>query len=192
MYSGTLMSVDCQVLDSVEAVEPIVAQWDELAVRFEKPYCAPAWLMAWWRHAAPPNARLRIVAARDGDRLVGVAPFYAVPWVGGLWTWSLMGTDTTSRIEPLATPEAQEAVATAIAAAIDRADPPADRIRLEGLPADSPALQDDSEELQEALAAFQQQTGVRTGPPTGRSSLVSPHSDSWSKWRRFMGNPMGW
>ena len=73
------MPVDCQVFDSVDALEPIVAQWDELAVQFERPYCAPAWILGWWRHAAPDNARMRVVVARDGDRLLGVGAVLRVP-----------------------------------------------------------------------------------------------------------------
>ena len=132
------MTLDWDVLDSVEAVEPIVRDWDALATRLDRPYCAPAWLLAWWRHAAPSGALLRIVVVRDGDAVVAIAPFYAIPWVPGLWTWSLMGTDTTSRIEPIADPGHLEDAGVAIATALAQADPSPARVRLEGLPSDSP------------------------------------------------------
>ena len=128
------MAIDVAVLDSPDAIEPIVAEWDRLAVDAGLPYCAPGWLMAWWRHVAPKGARLRVVVAREGDRLVGVAPFYATPWRAGLWTWSLLATDLSSRIEPLAEPEAVQEIARALAAG---APPPA-RIDLDGVPVDSP------------------------------------------------------
>lgn len=132
------MTVTWEVLDSVEAVEATVPEWDRLAVAANLPYCAPAWLLGWFRHAAPERARLRVVAVREGDRLVGLGPFYAVPWGGALWTWSLMGTDTTSRIEPLAAPGRASDVGTALAAALAAGGPPVGRIRLEGLPSGSP------------------------------------------------------
>ncbi len=127
------MALDVEVLDSPDAVAPAVAEWDRMAVDAGMPYCAPGWLMAWWRHVAPHGARLRVVVAREGDRLVGVAPFYAAPWRGGLWTWSPLATDLSSRIEPLAEPEAVQEIARALAAG---APPPA-RIDLDGVPAGS-------------------------------------------------------
>ena len=79
MYSRSRMTVSWEVLDSVEAVEPAVADWDRLAVAGGLPYCAPAFLLAWWRHAAPEGAQLRVVVVRDGDgHVAGIGPFYAV------------------------------------------------------------------------------------------------------------------
>jgi CelD/BcsL family acetyltransferase involved in cellulose biosynthesis len=138
MYSRTRMAVKWEVLDSIPATEAAVAGWDKLAVDANMPFCAPAWLLAWWRYAAPPEAQLRLIAVHDGDRLVGVGPFYAVPWRAGLWTWSLLGTDTTSRIEPLADASSRGRVAQALAEAIARGSPPPGRVRLEGLPLESP------------------------------------------------------
>ncbi len=40
----------------------------------------PLWLVAWWRHFAPPEARLEVVACRDaGGTLIGLAPLYFDP-----------------------------------------------------------------------------------------------------------------
>ncbi len=125
--------IDLEVLDHPAAVEPIVGEWDRLAVAGGLPYCAPAWLMAWWRNVAPPDASLRVVVAREGGRLVGVAPFYAAPWRWGLSRWSLLATDLSSRIEPLAEPEAVQRIAGALG---DFAPPPA-RIDLDGVPVGS-------------------------------------------------------
>jgi CelD/BcsL family acetyltransferase involved in cellulose biosynthesis len=132
------MAVTWEVLDSVEAVEPTVVDWDRLATAANLPYCAPAWGLAWFRHAAPTGTRLRVVAVRDGDRLVGLGPFYAEPWRAGLWTWSLLGTEISSRIEPLAAPGQEDAVAGALAEAIASGTPAPARIELNGLPVDSP------------------------------------------------------
>src|SRR5829696_7040879 len=132
MYSRSRMAVSWQVLDSVDAVEPAAADWDRLAVERGLPYCAPAFLLAWWKHAAPEGAELRVVAVKDDQgHVVGIGPFHAVRERPGLDTWSLLATDLAARIEPIAaTPEAEAAIAEAIA--------PAAKLRLDGLPADSP------------------------------------------------------
>jgi CelD/BcsL family acetyltransferase involved in cellulose biosynthesis len=110
-----------------------------LAVEAGLPYCAPAFLLAWWKHASPEGAQLRVIAVRDDDgTLVGVGPFYAVRRHPGLWTWSLLATDTSSRIEPMAAPGAQVEVGEALAKALAAGKPPPALIRLEGLPEDSP------------------------------------------------------
>jgi CelD/BcsL family acetyltransferase involved in cellulose biosynthesis len=133
------MSVSWEVLDSVEAVEPLVADWDRLAVDAGLPYCAPAFLLAWWKHASPEGAHLRLIAVRgDSGALVGVGPFCAVRRHPGLWTWSLLGTDTSSRIEPLAGTGQQAQVGEALARALAAGTPRPALIRLEGLPQESP------------------------------------------------------
>jgi CelD/BcsL family acetyltransferase involved in cellulose biosynthesis len=137
MYIRTRMGLTAELLDSLEAVEPTVAEWDALAVAAQRPFCAPAWLLAWWRHAAPGDPLLRIVVVRDGDRIVGVAPLFAARW-RGLWTYSLLGTHTTWRIEPLAAAGREDDVAAAFADALAAAEPFPDLIHLEGVPADSP------------------------------------------------------
>lgn len=139
MYSRSRMTVIWEVLDSVEAVEPAVSDWDRLAVERGLPYCAPAFLLAWWRHASPEGAQLRLVVVRNAQgQVVGIGPFYAVRERPGLWTWSLLGTDTTSRIEPLAAPDHEDEVGTALAEALAEGSPRPAWIRLEGLPDDSP------------------------------------------------------
>lgn len=131
------MAVKWEVLDSAEAVEPIVADWDRLAVAADLPYCAPAWGLAWFRHASPKGARLRVVAVRDAGEVIGIGPFYAEPWGARLWTWSLLGSEIAARIEPLAASGRRKDVAAALAEAIATSGPPAGRIELNGLPVES-------------------------------------------------------
>jgi CelD/BcsL family acetyltransferase involved in cellulose biosynthesis len=126
------------LLDTLEAVEPTVAEWDALAVAARRPYSAPAWLLAWWRNAAPAGSLLRIVAVRDGESLVGIAPFYAYRWRRGPWAYALAGTDITSRIEPLARAGAEADVARLVAETLQSADPHPDLVHLEGVDATSP------------------------------------------------------
>jgi CelD/BcsL family acetyltransferase involved in cellulose biosynthesis len=138
MYGHRRFALKAEVLDTLDAVAPAVTEWDKLAVEASRPYCAPGWLLPWWRHTAPEDARLAVVAVRDGARLVGVAPFWSQRRKPGLWEYSLLGTDITSRIEPLAERGATREVAGAVAEALASADPHPDLIRLEGVPSDSP------------------------------------------------------
>jgi CelD/BcsL family acetyltransferase involved in cellulose biosynthesis len=132
------MAVEWEMLDAVDGVEQTVArQWDALAVRLGRPYCAPAWILA-SHHVAPASARIRIVVVRDGDEILGVAPFYAWPWRLGMWTWALMGTSVSSRIEPLCDPDRLGPAAAAIRAALAESELPPAQIRLDGVPVDSP------------------------------------------------------
>jgi CelD/BcsL family acetyltransferase involved in cellulose biosynthesis len=64
------------VVDAAE-LEPYLAAWDALAVERALPYCAPAWMLSWWRELAPPRARLRVAIALDGDELAGIAPCWS-------------------------------------------------------------------------------------------------------------------
>ena len=53
----------------------IEREWGELAVECARPGSLPDLLLPWWRHLAPPGALARVVAVREGGRLVGLAPF---------------------------------------------------------------------------------------------------------------------
>ena len=131
MYSRSRMTVSWEVLDGVEAVGPAVADWDRLAVEKGLPYCAPAFLLPWWKHVAPEGARLRVVVARDDQgHVAGIGPFYAVRQ-RGLATWALLGSDLAAPVEPLAAPGADQAIGEA-------ARTEAARLRLDGVPAGSP------------------------------------------------------
>ena len=130
MYSRSRMTVSWEVLDSVEAVEPAVADWDRLAVERGLPYCAPAFLLAWWKHVAPEGAQLRVVVVRDDQgHVTGIGPFHVVR-ERGLPTWSLLASDLAAPGEPLAAPGAEAAIGEAVGQAAV--------LRLDGLPVRSP------------------------------------------------------
>ena len=73
-----------EVIDDLAVLRRWETEWDALAVAAGRPFSAPAWMLAWWRRAAPGGAELRVVVATDGDALVGVAPFYVERAYGGL------------------------------------------------------------------------------------------------------------
>lgn len=126
-----------EVVTDLAAVPGLTAEWDRLAVENKRPFSAPAWMLAWWRHAAPATAQLRIVVARDRGELIGVAPFYAVRDRWGIVRYRLLAAEASLRTEPLAGTGREEEVAALVAAALHAARPPADIVALEGVPSSS-------------------------------------------------------
>ena len=127
------------MVDSPEELERFAPGWDALAVAARRPYCAPAWLLAWWRHVAPPHARLRTVVVFDADGAVAaVAPYFAQRAPAGFTEYRLLGSGTASRLSPLARAGTEAAAAVAIARELAAASPRARAIRFEGTDRASP------------------------------------------------------
>ena len=129
--------MDAEIVRDGSALERVYEEWDALAVSAALPYCSPAWLLAWWRYAAPPGAELCAVVASAGGEIVGIAPFFADRH-RGLSRWRLLGSGISPRREPLVRAGLElEAAATFLrAAAADDLAP--DLVVLEGIPASSP------------------------------------------------------
>src|SRR5215831_3633865 len=68
--------ISTQIATEVEDLRPLERRWDELARTTRAPYCAPAWMLSWWRHCATPGDLLRVVIVRNDDDVVGIAPFF--------------------------------------------------------------------------------------------------------------------
>jgi CelD/BcsL family acetyltransferase involved in cellulose biosynthesis len=126
-----------KVLDSFATIEPYRDAWDRLAVEARRPYSAPAWGLAWWRHAGPPHAELRVVAVLDGERLAGVAPMY-VERRAGPACYRFLASEISARVEPVAEAARTPEVAAVIAATLARTGPLPQLLRFDGVPADSP------------------------------------------------------
>jgi hypothetical protein len=114
----TSPAVDALVIDDAGMLEPHLDAWDHLAVLRRQPYSAPAWMLAWWRQAAPRESRLRVVVVRDGGEVVGIAAWHQDRLATGLRVARLLGTG--HRVEPLALPGHEATVARAVTAALAR------------------------------------------------------------------------
>lgn len=124
-----------EVITELRELDPLESAWDELAVANRLPLMSPACVMAWWRHLAPPGAEPRIVAVRDGEQLVGLAPFYGYRRRGGGGLGlRLPGIELAGRLAPLAVPGRERAVAQALGRALTGSDPRPDLVILEGMP----------------------------------------------------------
>jgi CelD/BcsL family acetyltransferase involved in cellulose biosynthesis len=132
-----LRSIKGKLVDSQEALAPYLAAWDGLATAAARPYCAPAWMLAWWRHAAPPKAELRIVLALEGERLVGVAPFYLVRDRVGIARYGLLAAGTCAPVEPLAEKGLEAPVAAVSSRVLAAARPAPGLITFDGVTAGS-------------------------------------------------------
>jgi CelD/BcsL family acetyltransferase involved in cellulose biosynthesis len=124
------------VVEEADALGPYLDAWDRLAVDAGRPFCAPAWMLAWWRNGRTGHTKLRIVLAVDDDGdLVGVGPFFAQIGPMRLAEYRLLAAGFSHRIGPLAAAGRQADVAGAIAAALADADPPPASIVFEGVDA---------------------------------------------------------
>jgi CelD/BcsL family acetyltransferase involved in cellulose biosynthesis len=122
-----------ELVTSVEALERHADAWDRLAMRRRRPYCSPAWMLSWWRHAAPEGAQLRSVLVFENETLVGVAPFYAMRRRGVI-EYSLLAASVCGGIEPLAEPGREAECAALVGSRISAASPTPSLIRLAQTP----------------------------------------------------------
>lgn len=112
--------------------------WDALAVSAGRPSCAPAVMLGWWRHLAPSQAELRCVTVVDGQRLVGIAPYFASR--GGQAWWSdyrLLGSGCFHGLGALCAPADEAAVAAAVVGELAGYHPRPHRVTFEGIEAGS-------------------------------------------------------
>lgn len=133
-----MSGVRSELVTTGEDLERHRPAWDELAAELRRPLCAPAWMLAWWRNAAPPSARLRTVVVRSGERLVGIAPYFAQGSGARRTDYRLLGSGASQRLTPLAAPGLEEEVAVAVAGALAGATPRPNVVTLEGVDAASP------------------------------------------------------
>jgi CelD/BcsL family acetyltransferase involved in cellulose biosynthesis len=125
-----------ELIEDVEGLEALRAEWDRLTVACALPLTAPDWVLAWWRHLAPADAAIRAVAVREEDRLVGLAPLYAAP--GAPVDYRLMAGEVSQRNGPVVEPGREWEVAEPVAAVLAAARPRPDRLVLDAVPLASP------------------------------------------------------
>lgn len=123
------------VVDADRLTAADLAGWDALAVQGELPFCAPGWMLSWWRAWRRAGTELRAILVRDGGRVVAVGPFFANPTFG-LIELRLLGAGFSHRIGVLCEPAARDRVAGELARAL--ADMRPASVVFEGVDADDP------------------------------------------------------
>lgn len=125
--------MDFEVLTEESEIGDLIEPWAQLATRAGRPYCLPQWGLNWWHNLAPAGAELRIVVAKDGSRMTGIAPFFATRSKAGLTTFRLLAQGLAMPVEPVAEEAAKPDVARAFAAGLAGCSPGPDFIVFEGL-----------------------------------------------------------
>ena len=126
-----------EVIDDLERLEKAVPGWDALAAACGRPRAAPAWTMAWYRHALPVGAQVRAVVVHDGEDVTGVVPLAVTRTGFGLHRYAL-AAPMLAGVEPLSRPGCHDEVGRAIGAALAGAHPTPDLVVLGWMPAGSP------------------------------------------------------
>jgi CelD/BcsL family acetyltransferase involved in cellulose biosynthesis len=123
--------ISTDTITDVDALAQLHGDWDALAVELGKPFCGPAWMLSWWHYVAPRKSRLRVIVVRDGDALVGIAPFFACIR-GGVVRYRLLAGPTSARIEPLVRRRYEQEVGDVFARTLARTSPKPDVILFDG------------------------------------------------------------
>ena len=121
--AGFETSPTAELVEDAAALAPWSAAWDRLARARRRPFCAPAWMLAWWRHGARPDCRLRTVVVHQGRELLGVAPFFVERAYRGLARYRILAAPWCHGAEPVAVPGREREVGALFARRLAGADP---------------------------------------------------------------------
>jgi len=130
---GRRAEIETTVIDDPRDAEPIREQWDELAVQAGRPYCSPAWMLAWWAHARTGDARLRTIVVTELGQVLAVAPFFAQVGRFGLVEYRLLGAGHSHRIGVLCRAGYEQHVEGPLGEAMRALDPRPSSIVWEGI-----------------------------------------------------------
>jgi CelD/BcsL family acetyltransferase involved in cellulose biosynthesis len=128
------MTTTAKVVEDVAEAEELYLAWDELAKAGGLPFCAPAWMLAWWRNARPERARLRLISVHDGDEVIGIAPLFSIKKRSGTDEAHFLGWQTSVRAEPMAVAGREAEVAQAVIDALRSLKPRIELLMFEGVP----------------------------------------------------------
>ncbi len=117
--------IEGELITERAGVEALASEWERLAVEASNAIMTAAWVLAWLRHVAGPGTELRVVTAREGGRLIGIAPFYVAERGAAGAEHRLMGGDFGMPAEPLALPGRERELAAEVSRRLTQADPPA-------------------------------------------------------------------
>lgn len=127
------------MIEDEGALSALLPEWDALAVERRHPYGAPAWMLSWWHHLRPGDAKLRVLTVRDGDGLVGLAALYVASEAGGVTNCRLLAARYGGTpLGPLARAGREQEVAAQLGAVLRAMRPRPQVLHFDGIPVDSP------------------------------------------------------
>jgi CelD/BcsL family acetyltransferase involved in cellulose biosynthesis len=126
--------LDVDIIDDLDEARALAPAWDELAVRQALPMCAPGWMLAWWRHLAPPEALLRLLAVYDDGELLALAPWFVTERDGERTDMRFLGVEYSDRVDVLCAAGREQEVAPALRHALKGLEPRPDLIAFEAVP----------------------------------------------------------
>jgi len=132
---GDHAEIETTVIDDPRGVETIHEQWDELAVQAGRPYCSPAWSLAWWRHVRTGDARLRMIVLRERGLVLAIAPLFAQMGRFGLVEYRLLGAGNSHRIGVVCRAGHEKHLAAPLGDALGALDPRPSSVVWEGIDA---------------------------------------------------------
>jgi CelD/BcsL family acetyltransferase involved in cellulose biosynthesis len=121
------------VLTTTAAVNAIFPEWEALARHdlIEGFFRTPFWYLSWIRNMRP-DAAPAVIVVRDGDKIVGIAPFCRLRYNACMWALSLAGEDLVcgEYLDVLARHEHRPAVMLAVWNTINQMRPQWDLVVL--------------------------------------------------------------
>jgi CelD/BcsL family acetyltransferase involved in cellulose biosynthesis len=165
-----------EVAESVDALRIHLDGWSRLADAVGAARGAPAWLLAWWHHARPSGAELRVAVVRDGHEVVAVAPYFVHRRGRRRVEYRPLGPGFADPVGVVAKPGTGREAGPLIAAALAGTGPRPDVVTFEGIDARSPW----PEALRRAWPAAVRPTRYVTAwHPVPWITLDAPHFDAW-------------
>jgi CelD/BcsL family acetyltransferase involved in cellulose biosynthesis len=127
--------LEIEVIDTLDAAQALSGRWDALAAGAGLPLCSSGWMLGWWRHMAPAQSELRLLALLEGGELVALAPWFAHRGEGGRLDVRFLGAELSDRVDVLCAPGREHEVAASLREGILALRP--DLVAFEAVPARS-------------------------------------------------------
>lgn len=127
-------------ITSLDALERLTREWLDLWDRCPAatPFQSPEWLLPWWRCFSPGT--LWVLAVRDDQRLVGLAPLFIQRTAEVARHLSFIGAGVSDYLDILADPESPGEIAGEILTHLAHRQTEWDKCDLTDLPSDSSLL----------------------------------------------------
>jgi CelD/BcsL family acetyltransferase involved in cellulose biosynthesis len=124
---------EARLITALDELTPYATAWDRLAEELHRPFCAPAWMLGWFRHLTAPGAGLRTVVVLERGELIGIAPYFFERSARGRVDYRLLGSGTAHRVSPLARRGDLSEVARLTSEALAHSSPRPDIVTFEGI-----------------------------------------------------------